>query len=108
MICAYFSFLGAILVIHRTQPSRMYYFYCVLAVQAFKELGETLKRQRQADDVYNLEYFLGSSDCDPASINQLLEEKLQENKKLYGSRIDEVSLAFVNEFELLKSNSCLY
>lgn len=74
--------------------------FWILAEEAFKEFGETLKRQRQIELTEDLKVYLENSDGDPASKNQLLEEKLQENDKLYGNRIDEVSLAFVHETEV--------
>lgn len=71
----------------------VYFIHCVSAEQAFKELGETLKRKRQFDFHESITSYIESSTCDPATGNQILEEKLEENRKLYGNRIDEVSLS---------------
>ncbi|XP_049834008.1 death domain-associated protein 6-like isoform X3 [Schistocerca gregaria] len=66
------------------------------AKAAFQTIGEQLQRQRQFSTWNAHSYYLGDN-RDPAEDDQELDEKLRENKKEFGSRINEVIDKFADQ-----------
>ncbi|XP_049789434.1 death domain-associated protein 6-like [Schistocerca nitens] len=66
------------------------------AKAAFQTIGEQLQRQRQFSTWNAHSHYLGDN-RDPAEDDQELDEKLRENKKDFGSRINEVINKFADQ-----------
>lgn len=65
------------------------FFIFETAQVAFLKVGELLQEQRK-HDFYELMQYHASSQGDPAGEDESLKKKLDENKKFYKKRMDDV------------------